>query len=389
MKTRRATPLLCTALAAALLLAACGVDESTTSPVLGGEQPLPIADDRGRNLTDTTVTALRLDTSLTYEAAEDRVRAYFAVRDQDGSSLLDYREPGGTPGFDITGRNFAVTLFPGSSSSRPLNPQEFLVGTQFRDSKVIALVIDVSGSMSAEVAPGQTRLDLAKEVAKNFVDSILGAPDSRDLMALIEFDTGASIRSPLTGDAARLKGIIDGLEPKGATNFGAAFTAAVQAVGVQPGKRAVVFLTDGVDTVDGSPTGVVGDWPAWEGKATSLRWQALQKLVALDVVTFAIGFGEAAAGAAADLLAYAEHTGGEFFPAETADDLVDAFDPAQPESVPARIEELEGITSPFVSFPNDYSTTRGPIGAEVRVSFENANGVLSAKTLGTYTVSEN
>lgn len=376
-------------LALAALLAACGVDESTTRPVSPGEPPPSVLDDRAGNLADTTLTGIRLDTSLSYQPSEDRVRAYFAFRDQDGGSLWDFREPTGTPGFGLTGRNYSITLFPGSSSSRPLDPQTFQVGTQFRDSKVIALVIDVSGSMSTEVAPGQTRLDLAKEVAKNFVDSILGSPASGDLMSLIEFDTGASILSPLTGDAARLKGIIDALEPKNATNFGAALTEAFRAVGVQPGKRAVVFLTDGVDTVDGQPTGVPGDWPLWSGKPTSLRWQALEKLVDYDLVTYTIGFGEAAAGAAADLLAYAEATGGEFFPAATAEDLVDAFDPALPDSVPARIEELAGATSPFVSFPNDYSATRGPIGVEVRLSFENANGVLTAKTLGTYTVSGN
>ncbi|MBE0618296.1 MAG: hypothetical protein IH608_10275, partial [Proteobacteria bacterium] len=161
---------------------------------------------------------------------------------------------------------------------------------------------------------------------------------------------------------------------------------AVKAVGIQPGKRAVVFLTDGADTVDGAPAGVLGEWPLWEGQDASLRWQALEKLVDYELIAYTIGFGEAAIGADADLQAFADETGGRFYPAATADELTEAFDATRPDSIPAEIEALAGVTSPFVSFPNEYSSARGPVGVELLLSFENANGKMTATSLGTYTI---
>jgi Mg-chelatase subunit ChlD len=391
MKMLRGTGIAVVSVLAALL-ASCGVDESTSGGASPGSAPVPpVADDRGSNPADQTVSSLGLETSLSYDAATNQVLAFYALRDQDGSSIQDFKIPDGIPGFALTGRNFTITLFPGSSSARPLDAQTFDVGTQFRDNKVIALVIDVSGSMSEDAGNGETKLTVAKEVAKNFVDAILGTPGSGDLMALLEFSTDATILSPLTDDPKRLKDLIDGMETKDATNFGGALAEAVRAVGIQPGKRGVVFLTDGADTVDGVSTGagVSGDWPAWEQKSASLRWQAMQKLVDYELVTYTIGFGAAATGADADLRAFADATGGQFYPAATATDLNEAFDPALVDSIPARVEGLAGVTSPFVSFPNEYSAARGPIGVKLTLSFQNGNGTLSAQSLGTYTVSGN
>jgi len=391
MKTLRAIGLVLGVLVVVSCFAACGVDESTPGTASPGPAPAPAADDRGSNPADQAVTEVGLETSLTYDEGTDSVLAYYAFRDQDGNSIQDFKVPQGTPGYELTGRNFTITLFPVSASARPLDPATFDLGTQFRDSKVVALVIDVSGSMSGDAGNGETKLDVAKEAAKNLVDAVLGSPGSGDLVALLEFSTDATILSPLTDDADRLKSIIDAMEPKDATNFGGALAEAVRAVGVQPGKRAVVFLTDGADTVDGSSTGagVSGDWPAWQGKSSSLRWQAREKLVDYELVTYTIGFGEAATGADADLQAFADATGGKFYPAPTATDLDLAFDPAVADSIPSLIDGLAGVTSPFVSFPNEFSASRGPIGVKVTLSFENANGTLRGQSVGTYTVSGN
>jgi hypothetical protein len=78
---------------------------------------------------------------------------------------------------------------------------------------------------------------------------------------------------------------------------------------------------------------------------------------------------------------------GAFFPAPTVAALDAAFDPSDPTSIPSRIEsEVAGVSSPFVSFPNDYPEQGGPIRVQVRLSFENLNGALSATSAGTYIV---
>ncbi len=392
---RRAMRTIPMVLAAVLALSAplvggCGVDETSFGPARPGPTPPPVEDDRGSNLDDTSLTEIQLETSFAYDSDADRGLAFFAFRDQDGNSIWDFKNPGGTPGFEINGYNFTITLFP-SVAPRQLDPDTFEVGTEYRDVKVVALVIDVSGSMEEDAGNGQTRLDVAKEVAKDFVDAVLADPASGDLVALVSFSSDANLLMPLTSDAGLIKDRIDGLSTEGATNFGGALTEAVKAVGIQPGKRAVVFLTDGADTVDG----VSGEWGAWNGDDNSLRWQAMEQLVEYELVTYAIGFGPAATGADADLRAFAGDASltpappddlpvGEFFPAETADDLNDAFDPDNPDGILAKIEAQSGTTSPFVSFPNDYPSAAGPIQTRVVLWFENANGNLYDVTTGTY-----
>ncbi|HSH69545.1 MAG TPA: VWA domain-containing protein [Deferrisomatales bacterium] len=394
------------ALAAAICLvglSGCGVDESTSSPANPGPgAPLTTDDDRLSNPTDGGVTEFGLETSFGYDPAADRGLAYFALRDQDGASIWDFKTPEGTPGYGLNGRNFGITLFP-SVAPRILDPAAFQVGvSSVLTNKVIALVIDVSGSMADDAGGGEgTRMEVAKEVAAAFVDVILDQANDPDLIALVSFSTEASILSPLTNDATKLKELIDTLEPTDATNFSAGFTEAVKAVGIQPGKRAVVFLTDGVDTIDGQDEtfgGVAGLWPAWNEKPRSLRWQAMERLVDYQLVTYTIGFGDFSGGDEADLRAFANDSAptssppsglpaGAFFAATTVDALNAAFDPSDPTSIPSRIEsEVAGVSSPFVSFPNDYPGQAGPISVRVTVSFENLTGKLSATSAGTFIV---
>lgn len=385
-------------------LLGCGVDESTSSPASSGPpSPVVADDDRLSNPADGSVTEISLETSYGYDEANDRGLAYFALSDQAGNSLWDFKTPGGTAGYEVNGRNFGITLFP-SVAPRILDPESFEVGVSpIMTNKVIALVIDVSGSMSEDAGGdvGETRMEVAKAVAANFVDVILDEVDDVDQIALVSFSTEASILSPLTNNAAKLKDLIDSLEPTDATNFSSGFAEAVKAVGIQPGKRAVVFLTDGVDTIDGQSEdfgGVAGLWPAWKDKAKSLRWQAMEALVDYRLVTYTIGFGDFSGGNDADLRAFANDSppeasvldglpAGAFFPAPTVAALDAAFDPSDPTSIPSRIEsEVAGVSSPFVSFPNDYPEQGGPIRVQVRLSFENLNGALSATSAGTYIV---
>jgi hypothetical protein len=375
----------------------CGVDETTHSLAVQGPLPPPPADDgRLSSETDDVVTAVDIEASFGYDSDTDRGLAYFAFRDQDGGTLWDFTNAD-TPGdFELAATNFSITLFPSVAPDR-LDPLDFEIGTQFRDNKVIALVIDVSGSMGWAVDSGEdpaegepSRLDVAKDAAKAFLEQML--PDgTEDLVALVTFSTDASTLTALTSDRELLKARIDALETEGATNFGAGIAETVNAVGVQPGKRTVVFLTDGVDTVDTS----FDSWPAWQDGDDSLRWEAMQELIDYELVVYTIAFGPVAndADAAADLRAFAGDQSlttpppntlqsGAYYPALTVGDLTDAFST----EIPAGIEALSGTTSPFVSFPNDYPDQAGPIETAITVWYENLNGTHFDSTRGTFIV---
>ncbi len=102
---------------------------------------------------------------------------------------------------------------------------------------VLGLAIDSSDSMLriwSEVT----------DVAANFLDATL-APDDRAF--LVDFDDTVSLRQPLTDDKARLLLSIDRLIPFGGTAINDGILFSLLQYGREPGRRALVVVTDGAD----------------------------------------------------------------------------------------------------------------------------------------------
>lgn len=72
----------------------------------------------------------------------------------------------------------------------------------------VALVVDTSGSM------GGQRIKLAKTALNAFVDALM----DRDRVALIEFNTYATVKVPLTSSKGEIKNNITQLKAMGGTN---------------------------------------------------------------------------------------------------------------------------------------------------------------------------
>jgi Ca-activated chloride channel family protein len=116
--------------------------------------------------------------------------------------------------------------------------------TQFRreESPVsLALLVDVSGSM--DVADNQAA---AKNAAHHVVSWLRPGVDEA---AVFAFDTSLVELRPFTGNVAEVTAAFDHLKPFGATSLRDAIAATARRV-VERGRmrRAVVVLTDGVDT---------------------------------------------------------------------------------------------------------------------------------------------
>ncbi len=102
---------------------------------------------------------------------------------------------------------------------------------------VLGLAIDSSDSMLriwSEVT----------DVAANFLDLTL-APDDRAF--LVDFDDTVNLRQPLTDDKARLLRSIDRLIPFGGTAINDGLLFSLLQYGREPGRRALVVVTDGAD----------------------------------------------------------------------------------------------------------------------------------------------
>lgn len=121
----------------------------------------------------------------------------------------------------------------------------------------VMLVMDTSNSMIAEdVDP--TRLDAAKKAANTFIDAV---PNGLELGG-VAYSTGPyNVVAPST-DKSDVRGLIDSLQPDGATATGDALQAALDTLAQQKGTdgkqapAAIILLSDGQTTAGRDPLGV-------------------------------------------------------------------------------------------------------------------------------------
>ena len=186
-----------------------------------------------------------------------------------------------------------------------------------RNSADVVLVIDVSGSMQAtDVAP--TRLDAAKSAATTLIDQLPGA----DRIALISFDTRATLRQGLTTDRGAVKAALSALTPGSGTALGEGLSLALAqlnpasrtASGARAQPAMIVVLTDGASNLGVDPLTVA------------------QQIAAAKVPVETIGIGLRNGSATvngepvggvdeATLSAIAAATGGKYFYAQAAGEL--------------------------------------------------------------------
>jgi len=169
----------------------------------------------------------------------------------------------------------------------------------------VVFVIDSSGSMAWNDPKG-----LRKEAAKRFIDGLI--PGSRvgvvvgDRAGVVDFDETARVVQPLTGDLEAAKAAIDRIDDVGGTNIGAGVAAANNELirrGSDDRARVEIVLTDGEGAYDPRYT---------------------EQAAANGIVIYTVGLGDSVNQA---LLAdIAERTGGRYFHASDADDLLLVYD---------------------------------------------------------------
>jgi VWFA-related protein len=155
----------------------------------------------------------------TFASSTRTVRVPVSVIDKAGEPVLgllseDFR-------ISENGKRREVTLF--SGERRPLR---------------IALALDLSRSM-------QNKIRQVEEALKHFIDVL----EPADQIMVITFSGRVHVVQDLTSDRERLEQVLDGLEPDGGTALYDATFEAIKRVAAGPAEsKAVVLVTDGVDT---------------------------------------------------------------------------------------------------------------------------------------------
>jgi VWFA-related protein len=157
------------------------------------------------------------------ESKFPEITVYFEVKNPDGSFILDAKRD-----------QFRVAE---DGKDRPILRFEAPESTEARPTTVV-LVVDHSGSMKQE-----DRIGGLKRAVATFLE---GLPKGSKV-AVIAFSSEVELICPFTTDFGRVQESVDGLEANGATRYYDAVSVALDLLGEQAGRRAVLALTDGQD----------------------------------------------------------------------------------------------------------------------------------------------
>ena len=215
------------------------------------------------------------------ESKFPEITVYYEVKRPDGTFILDAKRD-----------EFRVTE---DGQARPILRFEAPMSTEVRPTTVV-LVVDHSGSMRKS-----NKIGGLKRAVATFLE---GLP-SGSRVAVIAFSDDIELICPFTTDPARVRESVDGLEAEGGTRYYDAVAEALKLLGEEPGRRAVLALTDGMD----------------EGSRFATLPSAIAEARKLGLPVHTLGLGNAREIAVDDLRALADGTRGQHYLARDADQL--------------------------------------------------------------------
>jgi Ca-activated chloride channel family protein len=158
----------------------------------------------------------------TFRSGVDLVTVSATVRDGKGRLVRDLAKKD----FEVIDRGERRVINEFRSERAPLS---------------LAILFDVSGSMDTA-----DRATAAKFAAHHLINQL---EEGRDEAGLFVFDSRLREVAPFSVDTRALKGALGEVDPFGATSLHDAISAAAERVAARPmARRAVVVLTDGIDT---------------------------------------------------------------------------------------------------------------------------------------------
>lgn len=165
----------------------------------------------------------------------------------------------------------------------------------------IVLVVDRSGSMRE-----RGKMPALKAAVRTFLK---GLPRG-SRVAVVAFSDDVELICKFTDDLERVEASVEEIFPLGSTCYFDAVAAAIELIAKEQGRRAVLALTDGIDT------------SSRENNVESVIATARRSGLAVNT----LGLGREDELAEGPLAAIAEGTGGKYYPARDADQLKSIYE---------------------------------------------------------------
>jgi VWFA-related protein len=251
-----------------------GEESNTTDPA---DETQPAAENPG----EIGANDVKVIVTGASQQSFPKIAVQFEVKRPDGSFLVDAAKD-----------DFRV-----SEEGREVNVVDFQAPrAKEAIATTIVLVVDRSLSMEEE-----DRIGGLKRAVASFLEKL---PEGSKV-AVIAFGSEVDRLCAFSTDRGQIKTAVDALQPAGATRFYDAVAVALEMLEREPGRRAVLALTDGEDTFSQSASleSVIG---------------AARKL-GLPVYTLGLGTEEEIESN--DLRHLAVSTRGQYYPARSADQL--------------------------------------------------------------------
>lgn len=214
------------------------------------------------------------------------------------------------------------------------------------------IVLDASGSMWGQI-DGKTKMSIARETLHQVLQS-MPADNPLGLMVYGHREKGscADIElavPPGAGNADKIAAFVDGINPKGKTPLSAAVQQAAEALKYTEEKATVILVTDGLETCEADPCAL----------ASALEKQGV------DFTAHVVGFG-LTPEEGKQVACLAENTGGKYFEASDAPQLVAALKetvidaPRQAIEEPQPVPEEQAVAPAFNVEPDAVLSEGGP-----------------------------
>ena len=154
---------------------------------------------------------------------------------------FEVKRPDGTFLLDATKADFKIT-----EEGRDVEIKSFEAPTSVESrATTIVLVVDKSGSMGQD-----NKMGGLKRAVASFLD---GLPKGSKV-AVVAFGSEVQLICPLTTDFSQVQSAVEELTPEGGTRFHDGVQKALEVLGDERGRRAVLALTDGMDTASQDAT---------------------------------------------------------------------------------------------------------------------------------------